>query len=284
MSNTSTNWSIAYTSACERMGSVPWVESQCVKHAQHVAPDGCAFPEDVCISGAAGHRFESAWAFIDRDMRPQAVRILQRYPTPGHEPEDLWAVAVVNLSMETKNYTLNDSELTKADKKPAAIIVYAGKVPLFRYFLTVAKRHAYSQTEKKSPAFFAPDTASISGAENPSSQSPSSQSASSTCSDRVREQLERVMSTWTAEELFLVHSVYVLGKTRKKAAGLLGWDDATKATRWLQRLCSQINEAIDWKDDSDSDPQDSEQLHTIVKEIRRFVQLGNANLSEHVES
>ncbi len=266
------------------MGSVPWIESQFVKHAQHVAPEGCAHPEDVCISGAAGHRFESAWEYIDRDMRPHAVRILQSYPTPGYEPDDLWAVAVVNLSMETNAYTLIDTELSRADIKPAAVIVYAGKVPLFRYFLTVAKRHAFSQTVKKSPTFLAPESASISGAASLSASGPSAGGTPSVCSARIREQIERVMSSWTGEELFLVHSVFVLGKTRKKAAVMLGWDDATKATRWIQRLCSQVNEAIDWKDDSSTDVQNSEQLQLIVKEIRRFVQLGNASQSEYVES
>ncbi len=278
MPKSSTNWSSAFKGACLRMGNIPWTERQFKKHAQYVAPNECSYPEDVCISGAAGYRFDSAWEYIDRDMRPHAVRILQRYPTPGHEPEDLWATAVVKLSMGTDRYALIDSELQSAGTKPSAVILYAGKTPLFRYFITVAKRHAFDQTEKKSPSFLSPESASISNA-----VSPPPPTAFSADLEKVRKQLDKVMSSWTGEEFFLFESVFISGRTRKETAKLLGWDDAARATRWLQRLCSQINDTIDWDKISPTNGKDSEQSLLIVNEIRRIVQLGSTNPSEHLE-
>lgn len=260
------------------MGNIPWTEQQFKRHAQHVAPNECSYPEDVCISGAAGYRFDSAWEYIDRDMRPHAVRILQQYPTPGHEPEDLWATAVVKLSMETDRYTLMDEELHSTGTNPSVIITYAGKVPLFRYFMTVAKRHAFDQTGKKSPTFLSPEAISIANA-----VSPSPPTASSTDIAKVREQLDKVVSSWTGEEVFLFKSVFINGHTRKETAKLLGWNDAARATRWLQRLCSQLYEAIDGDKASPTDGEDSELLLLIIKEIRRIVQLGGTNPSEPPE-
>ncbi len=278
MPQSSSIWSKAFKVACVRVGGVPWPKQEYMKHALHIAPDGCPHPEDVYIAGAAGLRIDSVWIYIDRDLRPRAERILHRYTTTGHEPEDLWSTAVVKLSEITNNYApkLHVSQSTSI--KPAKIILYAGRTSLLSYFITVAKRFAADQQKKKNPTYLSPESVSLTNA----AASDHHQVMEAAVVKRMCKTIHKIVKSWSGEEKFLFQMVHLEGRSQKEATKILGWKVESRACRCLKRLCAQLSKTL--KDEAGSEIDDIEisRLDFVTKEIRRLVQFSHLESSEPV--
>lgn len=204
---------------------VDWDDSHFLRH---LGDDEPAYPDDLYVGGAAGHRLDAAWTCIERCISPRTLAAIRRRPNADLEAEDLWAEARLKLHQDdTAQGPLEDG------RHPAKIIRYRARVRLWSYFTTVAVRIAVSRQRAR----HRPERAA-SNTDHASRPMPSTHA-----DPELVRAFTDALTKLSAEQRAALALVYGAGVKQNRVAQTLGWSEA-KASRQLAAAIDVIADAL----------------------------------------
>jgi len=224
-----TEINMAFIQATEQWPRINWPRSAYSDHVTGVVRQGKIpkYLQDLYLAGAAGHRIDTAWEIIHKDIGPAVQNIMMRQPHANMAMEDLWSETVIHL---VKN---DHSRPCLPDGSQRAMIIrYLGLVKLINYCVTVASRIAIqkrrdSEREKR---YIEQAPAKRKRVES-NGKTSEQQVIKAEFAERIARPLAEAYAALSSEQQFLITMIYAQGMKQKEAGGLLGLSPYTTNRR-----------------------------------------------------
>jgi DNA-directed RNA polymerase specialized sigma24 family protein len=225
-----------YSQAVQQWPTVQWPQAA---FGQHLGDDAPAYPSDLYLAGAAGHRVDAAWVAIESELGSRVKRVLRWQPTAGAAVEDLWGDTILRtIADDPSRPPLPDG------RQPAHIIRYRGLVALVNYLILIAKRVAIQHNRARRPAV--PLASAESHGESaridlpdPRTPPPDAWMNEREVAAAMQRGLSHVYASLSPEQQLLVALVCRDRMKQKDAGALLGWSEfktSRKLSDALERL------------------------------------------------
>jgi DNA-directed RNA polymerase specialized sigma24 family protein len=227
----------AYDEARRLWPDVDWTETA---YARHVAVRRPAYPTDLFLAGAAGHRVDAAWRAIQFELGARVVKLLGRLPRADFSPEELWAETLTRVMADDPS-----AELLDNGRRPAVIHRYRGAIPLVNYLMVVARRLAIERRRRMRPSVSMDDSAARLLTDLVDTRRPSPESAvrQMELETRMRAILLAAFGTLSPERQRLLAMVYRDGLKQNVAGARLGWSEF-KTSRELAAAIRAMRAAV----------------------------------------
>jgi len=207
----------------------------------HLAGESPAWPSDLYLAGAAGHRMQSAWEAIETEIGPQTRRVLARQPVADLTIEDLWGETIARIM---------DDDLERAPldqgRPPARIIRYRGLVQLVNYLILIARRIAIQRNRRRQHHLsLSQESADPAQHVDPPAPGPSALSSATEAETvgKMRQGLARAFAGLSPDQQFLITMVFRQGMKQKEAGAMLGWSEF-KTSRTLSAAIESLRQGM----------------------------------------
>jgi DNA-directed RNA polymerase specialized sigma24 family protein len=232
---------LAYEAGKREWPRVRWPRAAYLAHVNAIRSPKSTHFADLYLSGAAGFDASNAWEVFDGEFSRRTKAFLKAQGMHAQDPDDVWGETRLRLATPTENLRSTALEQLGFASKPTRIAEFCGATRLFSYVLLIARRIAITSGKKadsESRILRVYIDGSPEQQDSPASGEPALDDTE--LRPRILAAAVEVLRSLPAEDRALFRMVYLQGMTRKEAAAVLSWPDASKATRHLQAIGQQL--------------------------------------------
>ena len=232
-----------YFAAAGRWPSLKWSKYLYQTHLEIVREEMIPNPEEVFLSGAAAFDVPDAWSIIYEEYSSEVISCLRNMRVPGHEPHDLWALALERLVGQVPDFPTDAfEEHGECTLPPKRIVKFRGDSTLKTYILTIARNRGRDLLRIKALKYESVDVSLVCG-QNPVTGISRVSSLNEEETKQVHSLLKRGLDNLPLEDQELLKALCIEGVSGKVASQMLGYSEGT-ATRRKQSAVASIQQML----------------------------------------